>query len=68
MFYSNLKQNLLHKKIILTTGSHSLIIDLSNGVCVFHIFYRHLIKISEIETVDIGPEHRSGGLSKTNKN
>ena len=32
MFYSDLKPNLFHKKIILTTGSHSVIIDLSNDV------------------------------------
>ena len=66
MFYSDLKPNLFHKIIILTTGSHSWIIDLSNDV-FFNIFYRHLTKISEIETVDIGPKHRSGSLSKTNK-
>ena len=50
-------------KKILTTGSNSLIIDLSNDV-FFHIFYRHLTEISEIETVDIRPKHRSGGPSK----
>ena len=43
MFYSDLKLNLFHKKIILTTGPHSLIIDLSNDV-FFHIIYHHLIK------------------------
>ena len=70
MFYRDLKPNLFHKKIILTTGSHRLIIDLSNDV-LFHIFYRHLTKMSEIETVNSGPKHRSGGPSKqieTNKN
>ena len=45
MFYSDLKPNLFHKIIILTTGSHSWIIDLSNDV-FFNIFYRHLTKIS----------------------
>ena len=53
--------------MILKTGSHSLIIDLSNDV-FFHIFYRHLTKISAIEAVEIGPKHRSGGPSKTNEN
>ena len=66
MFYGDLKPNLFFL-IILTTGSHSLIIYLSNDV-FFHIFYRHLTKISEIETVNIGPKHRGGGPSKTNKN
>ena len=45
------------------TGSHSLIIDLSNDV-FFHIFYRQLTNISEIETAVIGPKHGSGGPSK----
>ena len=35
MFYSNFKPNLFHEKN-LTTGSHSLITDLSNDV-FFHI-------------------------------
>ena len=34
MFYSDKKTNLFHKKMIPTTGSHSLIIDLSNDVFV----------------------------------
>ena len=59
--------NLFHKKIIPTTGSHSLIIDLSNDV-FFHVLYHHLTKLSEIETAVIGPKHHSGGLSKSNKN
>ena len=63
MFNSDLKPNLFHKKIILMPGSHSLIIHLSNDV-FFHIFYRHLTKISEIEKVDIGPKHQSGGRQK----
>ena len=63
MFYSDL----FHKKNNSNDCFHRLIIDLSNDV-FFHIFYRHLTKISEIETVDIGPKHRSRGLSKTNKN
>ena len=62
----DLNPNLFHK-IILMTGSHSLIIDLSNDV-FFHTFYRHLTKISEIKMVGIGPKHRSGGPSKMNKN
>ena len=66
MFYSDLI-SICFKKIIPTTGSHSLIIDLSNDVFL-HIFYRHLTKISEFETAVIGPKHRSGGLSKTDKN
>ena len=66
MFYSDYKPNLFHEKN-LTTGSHSLITDLSNDV-FFHIFYCHLTKISEDETVDIGQKHRSWGSSKTNKN
>ena len=58
MFHSDLKPNLCHK-IILTTGSRSLIIDLSDDV-FFHTFYRHyllLTKISEIEMLDIRPKH-----------
>ena len=43
MFYSDVKQIYL-KKIVLTTGSDSLFIDLSNDV-FFRIFYRHLTKI-----------------------
>ena len=66
MFYSDLKQ-IYFIKIIPKTGSHSLIIDLSNDVFL-HIFYRHLTKISEIETAVIGPKYRSGGRSKTDKN
>ena len=66
MFYSDLKQ-IYFIKIVPTTGSHSLIIDLSNDM-FFHIFYCHLTKISEIETAVIGPKQRSGGPSKTNKN
>ena len=59
MFYSNLKPNLCHE-IILTTGFHSLIIDLSDDV-FFNTFYRHflsLTEISEIETVDIRPKNK----------
>ena len=63
MFYSDLKQNLFHKKIILKTGSHNLVIDLSNDV-FFRIFYSHLTKLSGIDTVDIRPKHRSGGCQK----
>ena len=37
MFYRDLKQNLFHEKKILTTGSHCLIIDLSNDVFFLHI-------------------------------
>ena len=48
------------------TGSLSLIIDLSNDV-FFHIFYRNLAKISEIEMVNIGPKHQSRGPSKIKK-
>ena len=56
MFYSDLKPNLFHK-IILTTGSHSLIIDLSNDV-FFHIFYCHLKKYGRLKrsTSDQTPE------------
>ena len=50
------------------TGSHSLIIGLSNDGVFFHIFYRHSTKISEIEMDVIGPKHSSWGLSKTNEN
>ena len=66
MFYSDLKQ-IYFIKIIPTTGSNSLFIYLSNDV-IFHIFYRHLTKISEIETAVIRLKHRSGGLSNTKKN
>ena len=57
------KTNSFHKKIIPTTGFHSLFIDLFNDV-FFHIFYRQLTNLSEIEAAVIGPKHRSGGLSK----
>ena len=66
MFYSCLKL-IYCIKMIPKTGSHSLIIDLSNDM-YFHIFYRHLTKISEIGTAVIGPKHRNRGPSKTNKN
>ena len=67
MFYSDLKKYLFHKKkIIPTTGSHSLMIDLSSDV-FFHIFYRHLSKISKIETALIGPKNRSRGSPKATK-
>ena len=61
--------NLFHKKIIPTTGSHSLFIDLSNDV-FFHVFYHYLTKLSEIETAVIGPKHHSGACQnqiKTNE-
>ena len=48
-----------------TSGSDSLIIDLSKDG-FFYIFYLHLTKLLEIETVVIGQNHRSWGQSKTN--
>ena len=50
--------------VILETGSHSLIIGLSNDVFFSHIS-SPFKKISEIEAVDIGGGE---GASKTNKN
>ena len=66
MFNSNLKQILFIIQIILTNGSHSLIIDLSY-VLFFHKFYHHLINISKVETAVIGPKQRSGRPSKKNQ-
>ena len=33
-------------------------------IMFFHIFYRHLTFILEIESAVIGPKHRSGGRQK----
>ena len=41
-----------------------VVCSLTYQMMFFHIFYRHLTKISEIETVDIGPRNRSGGRQK----
>ena len=53
--------------MIPSTVSDSFIIDLSNDV-FFHIFYRQLTNISEIETAVIGPNTGAGARQKTNKN
>ena len=55
-------------KIVPTTGSHSLIIDLSNDV-FFHIFYRQLTNILEIEKAVIRTKTLERGFhQKTDKN
>ena len=54
-------------KIIPTTGSHSLIIDLSNDV-FFRIFYRQLTNILEIKRPSSDQNTGAGTRQKTNKN